>query len=1338
MTNREQRRTPLRLLAMLVAWVVSLLAVPLLVAPSTAAADITACAGAGASFAGGSGTTVDPYQVATQQQLSSIRGNYVSCAFRQVSDITMTSDLAPIGSYAAPFTGSYDGGGHSITQLTVDVRWVDAPDQLVAGMFGATAGATIANLTVSGWVDVPLTAGTGTPKPMGGVGGLIGMMDPRGSVPTMVSDVVVNVAVMVTADLPAQGSLGAIGGVVGSMASLSPPSGANLTRVTSTGKVTANVSCPMGCSVNDVGGAIGVAGALGAGTAMLQDVMATGDVDVQLACAQDNAPGTPTCAVTDTGGLAGEMNLNSTWVPASVLRARASGDVTVACTQRCDFAMNTGGLVGSARFVNFSRVGATGDVAAMCDKRTNGCSGVAGLIPYTWRATMERAYSSGHASGQTGVGGLVDTAYMNPQVAPQVDTITDSYSRTAVTASLAPGGSAAGLMVDGDIAVVGDVYSTGVVSGTSAAGLLGNITQGAVTDSVWDTQTSGQAASPGGGTGQSTAAMRAISTYQAMGWSIANGWPTTDATTWGICFGQNGGYPFLQWQYASPPNCLVAPVDVEASAGDARATVTWDPPPTTGGSAISSYTVTALPGGATCAPALPATTCTVTGLTNTTSYTFTVTATNGLGTSPASAASNAVTPQSNIPGAPTDVNGTSPAEPGRIVATWTAPAYTGGAGSVITNYTVTASPGGATCTTGSGATTTCTIVSGLTNGTQYTLTATATNNAPATSAASAPSAPVIPTGGWSVPAAPSAVVATPGDTQASVTWTAPAAGSTGGAPITGYTVTASPGGATCATSGPTTCTVSGLANGTAYTFTVVATDVVGGGPASAASAPVVPKAPTPPGPPTAADATAGDGQVTVDWDAPASTGGSAITGYVVTATPGGATCSTAGATSCSVTGLANLTAYTFVVAATNAIGTGVASAPTTPVTPQPGVTVPGPPTAVAAIGGNARATVTWTPPVATGGLPVTTYTATASPGGLTCTAGAPANSCVITGLTNGTWYSMTVVARNAVGPSAPSAPSATIAPHPSATASSAPTAVTTSVGDGRVAIAWGVPADTGGLPITAYAVTTVGSDAACDTDAGGTSCTVGGLSNGTRYTFKVMAQTAVGFGAAAVTAGVVPVPGSSVPGAPGTPRATPGSSRATVTFSAPPADGGSPITGYSVVAAPGGATCTAVSPAAGCTVRGLRNGTSYTFTASARNANGLGPASPPATPVTPQPAPVMLAHPARRVVTGGVTRITLTVKAGRTGTLGIAVTSRGRRQPLLPGSAIGTDAVDTTTSRPVSLAVVAGRRYALTLLLSRRAPRSLTLSVAYSGRLPRTTQSLTLPTGASRSPSAGH
>ena len=90
---------------------------------------------------------------------------------------------------------------------------------------------------------------------------------------------------------------------------------------------------------------------------------------------------------------------------------------------------------------------------------------------------------------------------------------------------------------------------------------------------------------------------------------------------------------------------------------------------------------------------------------------------------------------------------------------------------------------------------------------------------------------------------------------------------------------------------------------------------------------------TPPGAPTNVSAVVGNGQATVSWTAPTSVGGSAITGYTVTASPGGASCTTTGDTSCTVTGLTNGTAYTFTVTATNSSGTGSSSSASSAVTP---------------------------------------------------------------------------------------------------------------------------------------------------------------------------------------------------------------------------------------------------------------------------------------------------------------------------------------------------------------------------------------------------------------------
>jgi hypothetical protein len=290
----------------------------------------------------------------------------------------------------------------------------------------------------------------------------------------------------------------------------------------------------------------------------------------------------------------------------------------------------------------------------------------------------------------------------------------------------------------------------------------------------------------------------------------------------------------------------------------------------------------------------------------------------------------------------------------------------------------------------------------------------------------------------SAPAAPTeAGAVTPGPGEVTVSFKRPV--SDGGSPITSYTVTATDvtnpanGGQTATGSG-SPITVTGLTDGDDYIFTVTAKNGVGSSAESAPSNVAVPI-----GPPTApvmGNATRGYTQSTVTFKMPVSDGGSPITSYTVTATDvtnpanGGQTATGSGSP-ITVTGLADGDKYTFTVTATNAKGTGPPSAPSNTVVP--GLTAPAAPTiGTAVVSGDATASVGFSAPVSDGGSPITSYTVTAidstnaANGGQTATGSE--SPITITGLIDGDDYTFTAAATNAVGTSAPSAPSNSVEP----------------------------------------------------------------------------------------------------------------------------------------------------------------------------------------------------------------------------------------------------------------------------------------------------------------------
>ncbi len=170
-----------------------------------------------------------------------------------------------------------------------------------------------------------------------------------------------------------------------------------------------------------------------------------------------------------------------------------------------------------------------------------------------------------------------------------------------------------------------------------------------------------------------------------------------------------------------------APTIGAATPGNTSASIAFTPPTSTGGAAITAYTATCTAGNASQAGSASASPIIVSNLTNGTAYACTVTATNSVGISPASAAVSvtpvAPTPTVTVPGAPTI--GAATAGNASVSIAFTAPVSNGGA--TITSYTATCTAGSASLT--GSATASPVTVSGLSNGTAYSCTVNATNSA---------------------------------------------------------------------------------------------------------------------------------------------------------------------------------------------------------------------------------------------------------------------------------------------------------------------------------------------------------------------------------------------------------------------------------------------------------------------------------------------------------------------------------------------------------------------------------------------------------------------------------
>jgi len=168
-----------------------------------------------------------------------------------------------------------------------------------------------------------------------------------------------------------------------------------------------------------------------------------------------------------------------------------------------------------------------------------GDSRVGGLVGWN-QATLSNSYSSCTVTGDSSVGGLVGDNWYYRGI------LSNSYSTGSVTGSSQVGGLV-GVNFYGNVT---HSYSTGSVTGSSQVGGLVGYNKATVSNSFWDTETSGQATSDGG-TAKTTTEMQDIATFSGAAWDICavTSGGTNPTPTWNIVDGQI--YPFLSWQSAA-------------------------------------------------------------------------------------------------------------------------------------------------------------------------------------------------------------------------------------------------------------------------------------------------------------------------------------------------------------------------------------------------------------------------------------------------------------------------------------------------------------------------------------------------------------------------------------------------------------------------------------------------------------------------------------------------------------------------------------------------------------------------------------------------------------------
>ncbi len=549
------------------------------------------------------------------------------------------------------------------------------------------------------------------------------------------------------------------------------------------------------------------------------------------------------------------------------------------------------------------------------------------------------------------------------------------------------------------------------------------------------------------------------------------------------------------------------PTALTCTAGDSLISLHWDAPGSDGGSSVLAYRVFfgSSPGVYSANQTVSSNSFLHGSLTNGVRYFYAVAAINSVGQGPLSAESSAV-PMTN-PTAPQSLLATAGVR--QIYLSWQPPLVNGG--SNVTGYKLYRGP---TATSHS-------LIAvlgpereftdtGLLNGTTYHYSVSAINSQGESlrsleSSARTNSVPTVPTG----------LSVTAGNSQATLSWSAPS--DNGGSAIGSYGIyrsTVQGSYVLVANTASLIYTDPGLTNGQRYYYAVSAVNPVGEGPRTVQLS-VLPA--SIPSEPQWLMATPGVKSITLSWTAPTTDGGSPLLGYHILRgnAPGSETqYADVGTTSFADSSLDDGETHYYEVIAYNAIGNGPASDEVYATT----LSLPSAPTFLQATVSDRSVSLHWSEPVNGGGTPIAYYSLYQgdSPSSMSLLTSISSRSYDVSGLVNGHLYYFAVSATNAVGEGSLTTP---LSAMPSKTPS-VPLQFASVAGIRQVALSWSAPTDNGGAAITGYhlyrSLTETGSYDFV-VSLGATSYTDTQLNNGAKYYYRLAAVNSAGEGPYAET-----------------------------------------------------------------------------------------------------------------------------------------------------------------------------------------------------------------------------